>query len=173
MVNPTTSDAGSAKHHSTFDKAAFIASLPSPNTDRSVAKQLDANDTLAPLRNEYILPTMADIGVTATSSSSSSASSADPTPESLSEPALYLCGNSLGPLPKRSKQLLHEEIDVWGKRGVLGHFDHPLDRPWAKQDDQVRRLMSDIVGELTNQLTPSYANADLLIFLHLPRRQAD
>lgn len=28
----------------------------------------------------------------------------------------YLCGNSLGLLPKRGRQLVQEELDVWSKR---------------------------------------------------------
>lgn len=32
---------------------------------------------------------------------------------------IYLCGNSLGLLPKRARTLLIEEIDVWSKRYAL------------------------------------------------------
>ena len=28
----------------------------------------------------------------------------------------YLCGNSLGALPKRSRQLVQEELEAWGTR---------------------------------------------------------
>ena len=32
------------------------------------------------------------------------------------EPCTYLCGNSLGLLPKRAKKLVQEELDVWATR---------------------------------------------------------
>ncbi|KDN44717.1 kynureninase [Tilletiaria anomala UBC 951] len=142
-----------AKPHSSFSKDAFLSSLQQQQVsglastlDRKLAKLLDEQDSLAVLRQEYHLPTMQDIGVAATSASSSQQRETSPVPTSLDQSALYLCGNSLGPLPKRSKQLLYEEIDVWGSRGVLGHFDHPLGRPWAKQEEKVKTLMSDLVG---------------------------
>jgi kynureninase len=34
----------------------------------------------------------------------------------LDETCTYLCGNSLGLMPKRSKQRVMEELDAWGKR---------------------------------------------------------
>jgi kynureninase len=63
------------------------------------------------------------------------------------EPALYLCGNSLGPLSRRGQQIVTEELGAWGQKGVLGHWDHPRGRPWTKQEERVGRLMSDVVGE--------------------------
>ena len=32
------------------------------------------------------------------------------------QPCTYLCGNSLGLLPKRAKKLVEEELEVWGTR---------------------------------------------------------
>ena len=34
----------------------------------------------------------------------------------LDETCTYLCGNSLGLMPKRSRQRVMEELDAWGKR---------------------------------------------------------
>ena len=31
-------------------------------------------------------------------------------------PCTYLCGNSLGLMPKRSRKLVEEELQVWGTR---------------------------------------------------------
>ena len=144
MTDPSTWYS-SSEHHSRFDKDAFLASLGS-SLERTVAQQLDARDPLAALRKEYHLPSMSDIGVSEVQPEGSNASSDVARPKTLDEPALYLCGNSLGPMPVRSRQLLEEELAVWGARGVLGHFDHPHHRPWAKQEEQVRATVADIVG---------------------------
>lgn len=37
-------------------------------------------------------------------------------PLEVKEPCTYLCGNSLGILPKRSSELVKEELDVWATR---------------------------------------------------------
>ncbi|KAF9246192.1 pyridoxal phosphate-dependent transferase [Melanogaster broomeanus] len=58
----------------------------------------------------------------------------------------YLCGNSLGPLPKRSKTLLQQELDVWANRAVEGHFNHPYGREWMNIADTVTPLLAELVG---------------------------
>lgn len=103
-----------------------------PLTRSEVAAVLDQRDVLAPLRNEYTLPNLRAI----TGASGDRGQ----------EPALYFCGNSLGPLPKRSRELVLQEMDVWAERGVNGHFDHPYDRPWWKYEVYVARLAAEIVG---------------------------
>lgn len=37
-------------------------------------------------------------------------------------PSVYLCGNSLGLAPKRTRAYLNEEMDKWEAYGVEGHF---------------------------------------------------
>lgn len=61
-------------------------------------------------------------------------------------PAYYFCGNSLGPLTKKSRKYIQEELDVWSRFGVNGHFDHPHGRPWANIDERVTRFTAEIVG---------------------------
>ncbi|KAG2349661.1 kynureninase [Suillus weaverae] len=58
----------------------------------------------------------------------------------------YLCGNSLGPLTKRSKTLLQEELDVWGTRAVEGHVAHPYGREWVEIANTVTPLLAELVG---------------------------
>ncbi|KAH7889307.1 pyridoxal phosphate-dependent transferase [Phlebopus sp. FC_14] len=58
----------------------------------------------------------------------------------------YLCGNSLGPLAKRSKYLLQEELHVWATRAVEAHFNHPHGREWMNIADTVTPLLSELVG---------------------------
>lgn len=61
------------------------------------ATELDADDLLAPFRNEFELPD-----------------------------GIYLVGNSLGALPKTARNLVGDELDRWGKLGVEGHFTGEL-----------------------------------------------
>lgn len=37
-------------------------------------------------------------------------------------PAVYLCGNSLGLAPKRTRAYISEELTKWETHGVEGHF---------------------------------------------------
>lgn len=59
----------------------------------------------------------------------------------------YLCGNSLGLMPKRTQTLIAEELDVWKTRAVEGHFDHPYSRPWKSCDELVKASLAGIVGK--------------------------
>ncbi|KAK2466992.1 hypothetical protein APHAL10511_001250 [Amanita phalloides] len=58
----------------------------------------------------------------------------------------YLCGNSLGLLSRRSKELVNNELDVWASRAVAGHFDHPNGKPWITFTDAVTPLLAEIIG---------------------------
>ena len=58
----------------------------------------------------------------------------------------YLCGNSLGLQPKGTEMLIREELEIWQKKAVKGHFDHNKERPWVTVDDYVRKGMAEIVG---------------------------
>ncbi|KAL0071503.1 Kynureninase (L-kynurenine hydrolase) [Marasmius tenuissimus] len=88
-----------------------------------------SNVTL-PLRDEFVIPTNREVGAT----------------EANDNPCVYLCGNSLGAMSKKSKQLVQEELDVWGNRAVIGHFSHPYDRPWTSCTDHVVPLLAELVG---------------------------
>ncbi|KAF8654132.1 hypothetical protein AX16_003663 [Volvariella volvacea WC 439] len=85
-----------------------------------------------PLSDQFCLPTNSQVGATL---------QADPDSN-----ATYLCGNSLGPLSKKSKALIQEELDVWSTRAVVGHFSHPHNRPWTKFTDEVHPLFAELVG---------------------------
>ncbi|KAI6045399.1 pyridoxal phosphate-dependent transferase [Pisolithus marmoratus] len=83
--------------------------------------------------DEFAIPTYKDIG-------------AQVPEEIASQRCTYLCGNSLGPLAKRSKFLIQEELCVWATRAVEGHFDHPHGREWMNIADTVTPLLADLVG---------------------------
>lgn len=85
------------------------------------------------LSKEFIIPSNKDIG-------------AKIQQQNADQRCTYLCGNSLGPLTKRSKALLQEELDVWGTRAVQGHFAHPYGREWMNIADTVTPLLAELVG---------------------------
>lgn len=62
------------------------------------------------------------------------------------QPCTYLCGNSLGLLPKRSKILVQEELEVWGSKAVEAHFDHPNQRDWMYIAEFIHPLYAELVG---------------------------
>ncbi|CEQ41228.1 SPOSA6832_02928 [Sporobolomyces salmonicolor] len=52
----------------------------------------------------------------------------------------------LGLMPKRTPELLSEELNVWAASGVLGHTDHAYSRPWIKIDETVTPILAEMVG---------------------------
>ncbi|KIK49324.1 hypothetical protein CY34DRAFT_103595 [Suillus luteus UH-Slu-Lm8-n1] len=84
------------------------------------------------LSKEFIIPSNKDIGAKIQ--------------QNADQRCTYLCGNSLGPLTKRSKALLQEELHVWGTRAVQGHFAHPYGREWMNIADTVTPLLAELVG---------------------------
>jgi kynureninase len=73
-------------------------------------------------RDEFIFPLNSDIGATMVSEDDGvhhfkeSQSVTDALMATASKPCVYLCGNSLGLMSKRSKTLIMEELDVWSRR---------------------------------------------------------
>jgi kynureninase len=105
------------------------------------AREEDEKDQLSQLRGEFIIPTKADLkhqryGPAPTAN-------ADGT-----EDGIYLCGNSLGLQPRRTRQYIQKYLDTWASKGVFGHFKefedgHP---PWLHLDDAVKAQTANIVG---------------------------
>jgi len=95
--------------------------------DARIAADLDARDELASFRSKFILPPR----------NAKDASSGD---------SIYLCGNSLGPQPKRTRELVQEDLDVWARYGVEGHFHEDVTRPWVAIDETVQAKMARVLG---------------------------
>lgn len=108
-------------------------------TGRQQAIELDSADTLSSLRNEFHIPLRAD-----------------------GSPRVYLCGHSLGLQPRGAARLLQEELEVWARQGVEGHFDSP--RPWLSYHE----LLSDGLARLAGaQPLEVVAMNSLTVNLHL------
>ncbi len=89
---------------------------------REFARKLDAADSLARFRDEFVFPEV-PLGV---------------------EKPLYFVGNSLGLQPKRAKQYVLEDVEAWGHFGVEGHFEGA--RPWLPYHEGLTENMAHVVG---------------------------
>jgi len=56
-------------------------------------------------------------------------------------------------MPKRSAELVKEELTIWGTRAVEGHFSHPKHREWKNIADTVTPAMSRVIGMSLVHLT--------------------
>ncbi|CAG8450228.1 8195_t:CDS:10 [Ambispora gerdemannii] len=101
------------------------------------AKNLDNSDELKELREEFVIPKICDV----VSKDCGNNDNINP-----DEECIYFCGNSLGLSPRRSRQLVDEEFEVWSKTGVFGHFQHKYNRPWVTIDETVTSLTANLIG---------------------------
>ncbi len=85
------------------------------------AKECDANDPLARFREEFLFPT-----------------------DQNGNPLIYLCGNSLGLQPKRTKSYIEQELKDWAAYGVEGHTD--ATHPWLPYHEFLTENMASLVG---------------------------
>ncbi|GAA5860903.1 hypothetical protein JCM3774_003181 [Rhodotorula dairenensis] len=113
--------------------------------DSKFASYLDQNDKLATLRDQFSLPKKRTVW-TAEYREQREAESATTASDVAEQDSVYLAGNSLGLMPKRTPELLSQELKVWSSSGVLGHMDHEYGRPWVKIDEQVTPFLAEIVG---------------------------
>lgn len=97
------------------------------------AAELDAADPLASMRNEFELPD-----------------------------GIYLVGNSLGALPRNTRDYVNNELDRWGTFGVEGHFTGNL--AWKDYHWLVSDQLASLVGAQANEVVAMNA---LTVNLHL------
>ncbi len=60
------------------------------------------------------------------------------------DPAIYLCGNSLGLQPKTTRAAIEQELLDWQTYGVEGHFH--AERPWMPYHEFLTQAMAKVVG---------------------------
>ena len=90
------------------------------------AKTLDSSDKLSTFRDEFLIPNHDN------------------------KPTIYFTGNSLGLQPKKTKQIIYQELDDWAKYGVEGHF--MASRPWVSYHELFPSLLSPIVGGHSSEI---------------------
>ena len=77
---------------------------------------------------------------------------------------IYLCGNSLGPVPRATAAAVQAELQKWAMGGVSGHFTGEL--PWATCEEVLPALMADVVGAEDAKLEVAAMNS-LTVNLHM------
>ena len=103
------------------------------------ASSLDKNDSLKKYREEFHIPKTKN-----------------------GENYIYLCGNSLGLQPKRTKELVNQEIKDWAELGVEGHFH--AKNPWMPYHEFLTNSYAKIVGAKPSEVV---AMNTLTVNLHL------
>ncbi len=84
------------------------------------ATALDAADELAPFRSKFELP------------------------QHEGRDAAYLCGHSLGLMPRAARAAVARELDAWGTRGVDAHFGH--DGGWYAFHERFAAPLANLLG---------------------------
>lgn len=97
-----------------------------------LAAALDAHDELAPLRSRFHVPAL------------HAEHFGEATIRTGAAEQVYLCGNSLGLMPKDARKYVEEELKKWEDFGVEGHFLGA--RPWLTVDETVKASSARIVG---------------------------
>lgn len=91
------------------------------NTSLAYAQQLDLEDPLANMREQFSIPKQAN-----------------------GEDEYYFTGNSLGLQPKLAREYVIEVLDAWQQRGVKGHFEG--DHPWMPYHEFLTEQSALLVG---------------------------
>lgn len=106
------------------------------------AQQQDAQDLLRHLRDQFIIPTKADLNRNKLHRNEDEGSEH-------AQQSIYLCGNSLGLQPKVTRIYMQQYLDTWATKGVFGHFKEVEDSrlvPWLSAGDYVLGDMAQIIG---------------------------
>lgn len=101
--------------------------------ESKTAAELDAADPLAHLRDEFEVPD-----------------------------GIYMVGNSLGALPKSTREYVNTELDRWGTLGVEGHFTGDL--AWKDYHSLLTNQLASLVGAHSDEVV---AMNGLTVNLHL------
>ena len=96
-------------------------------TGQAFAQQLDNQDPLAALRQEFHIPKQEN-----------------------GEDMLYFCGNSLGLQPKAVEEIMLQELKDWKELGVEGHFH--AKRPWMPYHEFFTEKIAKVVGALPKEV---------------------
>src|SRR4051812_24301766 len=111
------------------------------------AHELDQADPLRGFRARFHIPLCRDVAP----------GSAHPDQESV-----YLCGNSLGLMPRATRDAVLEEMEDWSRLGVEGHIH--ARHPWLPTHEFVRETAARLVGARPHEVVVMNS---LTVNLHL------
>jgi len=100
---------------------AIVFYLMTYQNSLDFAKQLDQEDPISYLRNEFHIPR-----------------------DKNGKEWLYFTGNSLGLQPKITSKYIEQELDDWANFGVEGHFE--AKNPWLSYHELLTDTMAKVVG---------------------------
>jgi kynureninase len=109
------------------------------NNTSNFASDLDSKDELNIYRNEFHIPLQKN-----------------------GKEHIYMCGNSLGLQPKRTKAFLNQELEDWASFGVEGHVNAM--NPWLPYHELLAESYAKIVGAKNTEVI---AMNTLTVNLHL------
>jgi kynureninase len=109
------------------------------SADEDFALQQDREDSLSAFRERFHIPGNA-----------------------AGEPLIYFVGNSLGLMPKTTRQIVDQEMDDWARLGVDAHFDAAT--PWYSYHETLREPAARLVGARPNEVV---CMNSLTVNLHL------
>lgn len=130
--------------------AALSAAVDTPIDSAAFAAEVDRMDPLRLMRAEFCIPKARDIATAIISGHGAAAAEASSSQEqipaeiSADQESVYLCGNSLGLLPRKTEHYVRDEMAKWAALGVEGHFAGA--RPWARVDEAPTALSVTVVG---------------------------
>jgi len=109
------------------------------NKTISYAEEMDQKDPIRHFRSEFHIPVNQE-----------------------GKECIYLCGNSLGLMPKVVSEYVNEELTDWKNLGVEGHFH--AKRPWMPYHEFLTESMANIVGAKPSEVVVMNS---LTVNLHL------
>ncbi|RMJ21077.1 hypothetical protein PHISP_08056 [Aspergillus sp. HF37] len=130
-----------------------MAEIPPPykhnsrSCTRDFAASLDAQDPLRHFRDEFIIPSKADLK-RKTLYVDENETPSDPK-------CIYLCGNSLGLQPRQTRRYIERYLRAWATKGVTGHFtphEDQLAPPFVDVDAAGAKAVAPIVGALESEV---------------------
>ncbi|KJZ75480.1 Kynureninase 2 [Hirsutella minnesotensis 3608] len=137
------------------------AGFPSDANSLAFAQELDKQDQLRHLRDEFTLPTKASLKkknldgtlpaqVTGKAASlTNGLNGHNGQASEANEQALYFVGNSLGAQPKAVRRHVDAQLETWASIGVNGHFSDMGNSPltqWQDLAEQCAKTSADVVG---------------------------
>jgi kynureninase len=108
-------------------------------TDANFAREMDKKDPLASYRKQFHIPGTKQ-----------------------GKPCVYLCGNSLGLMPKATETAVKQELKDWKTFGVEGHFH--AKNPWMPYHELLTKQYANLVGAKPTEVV---AMNGLTVNLHL------
>ncbi len=109
------------------------------NTSLQFAQEQDQLDPLVSFKDQFHIPKDKD-----------------------SKDTIYLCGNSLGLMPKATTDYVNQELEDWKNLGVEGHFH--AKNPWMPYHEFLTEKMAKVVGALPSEVVVMNS---LTVNLHL------